>query len=275
MSFLPSFLRQRIWLFVLVGGALFALASWGERRAQYVIALDPALRARLAAQWAGQANRPPDPDEMRGLLQAHIREEVLVREARRRGLEGDDVIVRRRLAQKMDYLLAAEAEAPGEPSEAQLQAFFARHAARYAQPARISFRQIPFDPVEQGEVAAARAALRRTLAARPDAWRELGGPSMLPRAWLRRNLDEVRRNFGTEFAASLQRLAQTPSAAWQGPVDSAYGAHFVQIQDYRPAQAASYEAVRSQLAKDWQSAELERQKNEAYDALRADYIILP
>ena len=270
---LPSFLRQRIWLFVLLGGALFALASWGERRAQYVIVLDGQVRARLAAQWAGQANRPPDPSEMRSLLQAYIREEVLVRAARARALQADDVIVRRRLAQKMDYLLDAETVAPDEPSEQQLREFFARHAERYGAPARISFRQIPFDPVEQGDREAERRALQRTLAARPDAWRELGEPSMLPRAWLQRDMTDVRRDFGAAFVAALQRLAQSQSDDWQGPIVSTYGEHFVQIEAYAPARAAAYDEVRARLRADWASADLARQKDAAYDALRRQYSV--
>ena len=278
---LPSFLRQRIWLFVLLGGALFVLASWGERQARYVIALDAPLRARLAAQWAGQAARPPEAEEMRALLQEHIREEVLVREAKARGLDSDDVIVRRRLAQKMDYLLAAQVEPPGEPSEQQLREFFASHAARYAVPARISFRQVPFDLIEQGDIETERRALVRTLRTRPDAWRDVGEPSMLPRAWVRRDLEDVRRNFGDDFADALQglaerRAAQNREGAWEGPIESTYGDHFVQIQDYTPGRAvASFDAVRSRLRQDWQSAALEQRKNESYEALRQNYLVLP
>ena len=61
---------------------------------------------KLAAQWQGQTRRLPDANELDALVEGYVREEILVREARRLNLDQDDVIIRRRLAQKYEFLLA-------------------------------------------------------------------------------------------------------------------------------------------------------------------------
>jgi hypothetical protein len=80
---------------------------------------------------------------------AHIREEVLYREALAMGLDRDDTIVRRRMAQKMEFL-TDDVVGAAEPDDAALQRFFAENAARYAKPARVSFRHVYFSKEKRG-----------------------------------------------------------------------------------------------------------------------------
>jgi hypothetical protein len=130
--------------FLLIGVALFALyyqvadpQSDRPRR----IEVSAADIERMANLWARRWQRPPTPAELQGLIKAHVREEVLYREARALGLEQNDTIVRRRMAQKMEFFFQ-DIAARKEPSDDELQDFMENNAERFRRPARLSLTQV-------------------------------------------------------------------------------------------------------------------------------------
>src|SRR6056297_3885752 len=97
-------LREPLLYFLLAGAALFLISdALGGDAAERIVVSD-AERARLAAQWQAQMGRPPTDTELDGLIQQWLREEIYYREAKAMGLDEDDVIIRRRLAQKLTFL---------------------------------------------------------------------------------------------------------------------------------------------------------------------------
>ena len=117
-------LREPLAHFLLIGLALFLLNgalnhAGGRNGAAYRIALTDddlrQLRTTFAAQW----QRAPSRAEMQGLAESKVREEVLYREGVAQGLDKDDTIVKRRMAQKMQFL-AEDVAAAHEPSTAEL-----------------------------------------------------------------------------------------------------------------------------------------------------------
>ena len=116
---MKRWLREPLIHFLLLGAALFGIsrivnpaASRTAPSRQIVLTLDDLrqLQIGFAAQW----QRPPDEREMVGLLEGRIKEEILYREALAMGLDKDDTIVRRRMAQKMEFL-AEDVSAAHEP----------------------------------------------------------------------------------------------------------------------------------------------------------------
>ena len=69
------------------------------------------------------------------------------------GLDKDDTIVKRRMAQKMQFL-AEDVGAAREPDRAELEAWFAKNSDRFAQPSRVSFRHLYFSPDRRGSARA-------------------------------------------------------------------------------------------------------------------------
>lgn len=100
--------QDRLIWFVILGVLLFAADRWLQAREQQVIKIDLPLVEKLVAQWEGQTERRPNARELDALIEGHIREEILVREAARLGLDDDDIIIRRRLAQKVEFMMADE-----------------------------------------------------------------------------------------------------------------------------------------------------------------------
>ena len=121
---LTRLLREPLFHFLLLGGVLFAVFGRGGGDAggtERQIVLSEADIDRLAAGFLRTWHRPPDTDELQAQIQDYIREEVLYRTALGLGLDKDDIIIRRRLRQKMEFLFEDTVPPPQEP---ELRAYF-------------------------------------------------------------------------------------------------------------------------------------------------------
>ncbi|HEY8715840.1 MAG TPA: hypothetical protein VIM00_10705, partial [Candidatus Acidoferrum sp.] len=162
-------LKEPLLHFLLLGATLFALNGWctKQRPVETVtprIEVTAAVIEQLRAASERQFGKPPTAEELRGLVMAHIREEVFYREAQALGLDRDDMIVRQRLAQKMEFLTGDIAGAT-EPADAAVRKFFEKNVARYAKPGRVSFRHVYFSKEKRGagvEAAADKALVALT-----------------------------------------------------------------------------------------------------------------
>jgi hypothetical protein len=254
--------------FAILGALLFvAKELWPTPAA--TIAVPTAEVERLRAEWARETRRAPLPPELDAQIRHWADEEMLVREALRLGLDradpvvasrlvrnmrfvgadGDDaallaqavalnmaasdVVARRRLVQAMHERFAAGATL----SDAEVRAYVAAHAHRYAQAPRVSFRQ------------------RFTGAG--------GQPVLLAREFVDASEDAVARAFGAEFARAVM---QAPVGQWVGPVHSSYGPHEIFVAARAPARAAEYAVVQRQA---WYALREERERQAVEAATRA------
>lgn len=261
--------------FLLIGAGLFLLHDWiaeplplGDRP----IVITRADLDRLDATWLRRTGRPPSNRERQAELQRYIRDEVLYRESLAMGLDRDDLVVRRRLIQKMEFLFSDLSAVP-DPTEAELRAWWEENAAALTEPARLSFVQIHLDPDRRGPSADRRASLLLDrLRREPEmAWEGLGDSSLLPHRLRGRHHSEVAAEFGERFAS---RLLTLPVGRWEGPVRSAFGLHLVRITDRREARLPPLVEIRDRVAHDWRRAR-EREANEAfYQSVRKRYDIV-
>ena len=109
--------------FLVLGAALFGLFGMvgkEDAEAPAKIVVSASRVATLADGFARTWRRPPTAQELEGLVEDYIRDEVFYREGRAAGLDRDDVVIRRRVRQKMEFL--AEDLSAVEPSDEQLAA---------------------------------------------------------------------------------------------------------------------------------------------------------
>ncbi len=190
-----------------------------------------ASRIRLLEDnWRRRWNRAPTQSELQNLVDAWIHEEVLYREALRRGLDRNDEIVRRRLVQKMENL-SYRLSWSEPPTGDELETFYSENQERFRLPARRSFTHIFFSHQKRGDRAKqdaleALTVLNDALSSTPPG--NLGDRSMLAKYFAQVSEGEVRPQFGPEFAASLFEVEQ---GTWRGPIKSAYGQHLIYIHD--------------------------------------------
>jgi parvulin-like peptidyl-prolyl isomerase len=234
--------REPLVRFLLIGTVLFAGMQMLRAAQRPVVRIDASELNQLAAYWEAQTQRPPTKAELAGIIGDRIDEELLAREALRLGLDKNDMIIRRRLAQKMSF--ATDDAAAAEPTDAQLRAYYDKTADRYAAPARVGFQQVFFSgdrPHGGAEKAAAQALERAEEGGRED---PTGDPFLFPLAYDDVNLPDLLRDYGPAFVKTLQTA---PIGAWTGPVLSPYGWHIVKVTARKPGAATSFEAVRDQV----------------------------
>ncbi len=254
---LPGWTREPLIHFLVAGAAIFLILAWqGEEAdpASRTITVTREDRARLSLQWERTTGRIPTDSELDALTERHVREEVLYREALRLGLDRDDAVLRKRLANKMDYLAESMAET-APVSDATLADWLAEHPARFAPEVRYSFEQRYF-----AEEAAARAAL-----ASGAAGQAISLPASLDEAARR----QVEERFGRELRTRLDSLSV--GDRWQGPVPSGFGWHLVRLTARNAGATPPLADIREAVETDWRAATKARRKDEAYRLLLASY----
>jgi parvulin-like peptidyl-prolyl isomerase len=274
-------LREPLLQFLLAGLLLFAAyQQLNPRRdapaadARIELTADDLRQIQVA--WLAQGRGDLSPEQLRNLAEARVREEIFYREALSLGLDEDDTIVRRRLAQKMEFLFE-DVAALRDPSPAELSAWFEKHAGSFTLPARVTFRHLYFSPDRRGartrdDAARALAKLAGAPADAPAA-AALADPFMFQDYYADRSLEEIARDFGPGFARELFELSP---GAWSGPVESGYGWHLVWLDGITPAQAPAFEDVESEVRREWIEDQRAEIRERAFEAMRARYqVVLP
>jgi hypothetical protein len=267
---LSRLVRQPLVHFVLIGAAIFAVFGWFDdtppatRTDRIVVA--EARVAQLADGFAAVWRRTPTEDELRGLVDDFIREEVYVREALALGLDRDDALIRQRLRQKMEFLTASAADAV-VPSEADLRAFYADRVGRFTTLPRIALDQVFLgEAPDQRAVADVLAALDRGVA-----HETLGARTLLPPSLPPSPANVVDGTFGRGV---FEAVFDLQPGTWTGPVRSAYGSHLFRVTERTPATPLAFDAVRGEVEAEWRRARAEAFAEAHYQALRARYEIV-
>jgi hypothetical protein len=267
-------LREPLVHFLLLGAAIFAaysLISKGGYDAGKIVV----TRGQLEAMQEGYVRtwqRPPTREEMEGLVRDRVREEVYYREALVLGLDKDDVVIRRRLRQKMEFV-SHDVAASVEPSDPELEAYLRANASAFAVDNRYSFRQVYLNPRRHGENPARDAndllAVLKRAGDRAD-FASLGDPLMIGHAFSDVSAGEVGSLFGEKFAARLGTLA---TGEWQGPVESGYGLHLVYIVARMESGPPPLASVRKAVLREWTGARQREAESKFYQALLRKYSV--
>ena len=273
MLLLGKIVREPLVHFLFIGLVLFVFYNWvsaqqggSERQVVFSAAMVNEIAQGFQTTW----QRPPTAQELQGLLEARVREEMLFREGVALGLEADDPVIRRRIAQKVD-VLAEESALQAPATDAQLEDYLQRNAGRYALPAEVTFEQVLFDPQKHGEQlqATLTAGLQRLRAGLPA--NQVGDRTQLPERVEATPADLVAREFGESFAAALDKL---PVGTWDGPVPSGFGWHLVRLQRFTPGRPATLSEVRKAVERDWENERRQQAKQAFYDQLADKYEVI-
>ena len=266
--------REPLLYFLLLGGALFLLFQQTsddsydslDQLEEILVSEGHIQTLRLGFEKTWQ--RVPTQQELNGLVQNYVREEVLYREALAMGLDRDDPIVRRRLRQKIEFMFE-DLAALNEPEESELQAFLDASLDAYRQSSRFSFRQVYLNSSQRGQSAEfdAKKMLAKLRAGEADT--AGAGDSLMLRYQFDNETDrEIERALGRQF---LEGLVKSPTGSWQGPIVSGFGLHLVYVSERIDGSIPKLSEVRDRVFRDWAS-ERRKQANEAiYQNLRKRY----
>jgi hypothetical protein len=266
-------LREPLLHFVVAGAVLFGGYELFNRGEMDPPATDPVHIGEGDIRWlkdtfANQWQRPPTEDELRGLVAGFLEEELFAREAQALGLDQNDTIVRRRLAQKLEFLIGDTSRIV-EPAETELRRFYDANAERFRAEARVSFTQLFFNPEKRQHAEAdARAALVSISGTSADDAAAMGDPILLENEFHEVDEQTVSKMFGADFAGAIFSLKP---GSWAGPVKSGYGVHLVRVTDFRPATLLSFEEVRPKVLEEWRHQQQTQAKAVYLSKLREKY----
>jgi hypothetical protein len=240
----------------------------------YLVEISSADIEWFRTMWRKRMGREPTVEEMRGQVNQLIREQILSREAISMGLD-DDIAVRRRLAQKMDFLFKDLSDIT-EPSHEELQAYLQEKRSIYEIPGQLTFTQIYFNTDKRGEKEAAEAARQvveklNSKKSAPVDVSVMGDPFLLPSRYSDSSIVKIRGEFGPEFASTIRD--QKPGT-WQGPVASGYGLHAVYVHELSDTELPDFNDIKERLREDWISEKQRELARQAYEKLRKRYRVL-
>ena len=275
---LKKLAREPLLHFLLIGAGIYGLygiyAEGDDGDNARTITISSSEIRSLGDQWTRSWSRPPTSDELSGIVRERVRTRVLFREAQAMGLDKDDLIIERRLAQKLEFM-AQGLLTPQEPSDQILADWYAANSERFKQPDLYTLTQIFFDPDKRGEATLndAKAALGELvkLDTLPENYDNYGDRIMLQNHYPARSEQELRSLFGSGFADQVVSL---DPGVWHGPVLSGYGAHLVLINDVMRTPLPAYEDIKEQLVDAWTTEEIDKLSENFIASLISRYEIV-
>ena len=268
-------LKEPLFQFLVLGAALFGIFHLVDRNkteAPARIIISSARIANLADGFARTWRRPPSQQELQGLVDDYIRDEVFYRVGRAAGLDRDDVIIRRRVRQKMEFL--AEDLSVREPSEEQLASYLASNPQRFKTEDRLSFHQVFLSATRRAAAMDDDSKRLASALARADAAVDtttLGDPFLLGDEFHAVSPSEVAGIFGDDFA---KRISAIDQGRWQGPIASSFGQHFVYIGERIAGSIPPLGEVREAVLREWSNARRLEAEQKLHDSLRERYEIV-
>jgi len=273
---LRKLIREPLFHFVLLGAVIFLLA--GRVRSGSVgsgdkIVVTQSQIESIVVGFSRTWMRPPSQEELQGLVNDYVREEVLYREAMAMGLDQDDVIVRRRMRQKFEFLAEDQAARTGPPTDQELESYLRQHADKYSEEPNFSFDHIFFSREMRGASAdaEANAMLARLSGKGTIDIAKLGDTFLLPSRFEKTSAGETARLFGEKFA---EDLTKAPLGTWAGPIESSYGIHLVRVNARIPEGAPPLAKVRESVLRDLLNDRHKQELDTQYEKLRARYTVV-
>jgi hypothetical protein len=271
-----KFLREPLVHFLALGAALFFLYSVvgnrNELQSEKIVVTSGKID-QIITTFSRTWQRPPSPEELNGLIEDDIREEVISREAMAMGLNKDDTIIRRRLRQKFEFLME-DAETASEPTDQDLQSWFNKNSEKNHTEPQFSFLHVYVNANRRGGEALADANTMLVHLNDPHNKidpSEFGDQTLLPSEFSLSPSGEIAKVFGDQF---VQQLEKIEVGRWSGPLQSTFGLSLVFLRERTESRDKTFEEMRDQAKREWVIARRQEIAEATYRKLREKYSII-
>ena len=269
---MKNFLKEPLLHFLLIGAAFFVLYSWvGEDdNSQNTIVIDESDLDEIVSKFEMQWKRNPTEEELTSIVEKRIEEEVFYQEALKMNLDHNDEIIKRRLAQKMQFLSNDLAQLQ-EPSTEELQTYFKDNEHKYVSDSKYTFHQIIFLS-ENGELGIEKAnlALSKIGSLPVNEVLKLGDRIAINKTFNKVTTFDISRQFGDDFQ---QSLAKAERGKWVGPIESGFGHHLVYVSNYETGLIPTLDEVKPQVLEDYLLDNQASFKESVYTQFRNNYTL--
>jgi len=257
-------MTKRLLAFLSIGFLIFLLDILFEDFSddKTIVIFDTELKG-LIDTWTNQVGREPNENEFNGIINQLVDEEILYREALKLGLDKNDIIIKRRLSQKIGFLKQEQLRVP---TDKEVEDYFRENQSSYVIPKRFSFTHIYFESDKDGKNRSLRAL---------EVWNNsgelsYGDPFLLGKNFSLKTSKEVARDFGINFSKEIERM---PVNNWSGPLKSSYGSHLVFVTSVVDEIIPSLKEIKSALVADLQVKQKEENFKLYLEELRNEYKI--
>jgi hypothetical protein len=229
--------------------AVYAVSNPSDTRRPDQVVIKTQKIEQLASLFAATWQRPPTVTELKGLIDDYVKEEIYFREALALGLDKNDTLIRRRLRQKMEFLIDSEAEG-STPTDAELEAYLRANPGKFEIDPMMALRQVYLSPEQRGEKIDqdASAILKILISGDPTDPAALGDVTLLPSELSLMSKTAIGRMFGREFAEAVDKVA---AGQWMGPIKSTFGLHIIRITERKSGRIPALDEVRSIVTRGW------------------------
>ena len=264
--------------FFVLGFVVFGLHSFLNRANQddtdpFTVEVTSADIGWIRSSWEARMKRQPTQQELQGLIKRYIRDEILFREAMAMDLDDQDLVIQRRLVQKLTFVFEDLAETL-EPTDDELKKYLQKNQEKYRIPEMISFTQVYFNPEKRKDVTKEVEKLLDRLKSAQSAPEEaisLGDTIMIDSTFRKRSPSEVARTLGKKFT---NELFLSSEMGWQRPIMSTFGVHLVYIDQRTASKMPEYEIIREDVKNDFMYERKKQVIDSAYNAAKSRYTIL-
>jgi hypothetical protein len=277
-NIVSKLLKEPLIYFFLLGFVVFGLHSFLNRVNQedkdpFTVEVTSSDIEWIRSSWEARMKRQPTQQELQGLINRFIRDEILFREASAMDLDDRDLVIQRRLVQKLTFVFEDLAESI-EPTDDELKNYLRENQEKYRIPEMISFTQVYFNPDKRkeatGEAKTVLASLK-SVQSPPEEAVSLGDSIMIDSSFRKRSPDEVARTLGKEFA---DELFSAGKMGWQGPIVSTFGLHLIYIEERIASKMPEFENIREDVKNDFMYERKKQVIDGAYKAVKSRYTIL-
>jgi len=250
-------MAKRLFIFLVLGiFILIADLTFNDESDNKITIFESEINS-LIGTWVTQVGREPTLQEIDGIIRQLLDEEILYREAVKLGLDKNDIIIKRRLAQKIGFL-RQEADS-SLPSEEQVSDFYSKNIDKYFVAKRLTFSHIYFSANDSGKTLAEEALILIKSGASES---DFGEPFLLGKNFSSKSISEIERSFGKQFSENIQN---TIPKEWSGPLDSEYGSHLIFVNSISDSYTPSLEEIKNIVIND---VILEKQNNSVTEYLK-------
>ncbi|MDH4006689.1 MAG: peptidylprolyl isomerase [Desulfuromonadales bacterium] len=274
MNVFGKIIREPLLHFLLIGGGLFLLFNMMnvetvEKPNRIVVTQGQV--ALMADKFTQTWERPPSNEEIDSLIDNYLLDEVYYREALALGLDEDDSVIRRRLRQKMGFILE-DITTLLDPDEKELTTYMDTHAEQFRVQPQVSFRQVYLSRDTRTDIDADAREILTRLRAGEDPQQQ-GDRIMLADAYTLTSRDDIKRRFGESFA---HQLLTVEPGEWTGPLNSGFGGHLVLITEIKPGRIPDLAEVKEEVKGEWLLARKEELKQNTFRMLLKNYeVVMP
>ncbi len=219
-------------------------------------------------------HRKPNSLELEILIDDYIREEILFRQALALELDIEDEIVRRRLTQKMKFIVEGNINIKS-PLDSELQFYLQSHKEDFRKQTSYNLEQIYFDSTKRGLSANqdAQELLWRLQQATPSEaiiLQDKGDQLNISIQFSNASVTQLQQSLGIKF---VKRLKDIVVGKWQGPIPSGLGFHLVFVHQRIEGEVPQLNKIRNQVIQQWIIGKTKQSNEQFYQKLIKQYKI--